>query len=78
MRLEYAADDVRASGKRSRKIYKISELALKEKEKRTDARKHYFADTRGRKSDPRRHAITLIVSGAKPKTLDFEVLRAAL
>lgn len=78
VRLEYAIDYVRASGKRSRKIFKISELTIKEKEKRTYARKHSFADTSVRKHVPGRHSITLIVNGAKLKTLDFEVMAAVM
>ncbi|MDR2584985.1 MAG: DNA alkylation repair protein, partial [Prevotellaceae bacterium] len=49
VRLEYGIDYVKANGKRNRKIFKISEISLKENEKKHYTRKHSFADVSTRK-----------------------------
>ena len=73
VRLEYGIDYVKASGKRTRKIFKISEPSLKENIKKTYTKIHSFADTSSRKHYPGIHSITLIVNGTEQGTLDFEV-----
>jgi len=72
-RLEYGIDYVKSSGKRSRKIFQISEIALKENTKKPYTRKHSFADVSIRKHYPGTHSVTLIVNGAERGTLDFEL-----
>ena len=73
VRLEYGIDYVKANGKRSRKIFKISEASLKENDKKSYTKKHSFADVSVRKHYPGTHSVTLIVNGAEQGTLDFEL-----
>lgn len=73
VRLEYGIDYVKSNGKRNRKIFKISEISLKENEKRLYTKKHSFADVSVRKHYPGIHSITLIVNGSEQKKLDFKV-----
>ena len=73
VRLEYGVDYVKANGKRSRKIFQISEIALQEGERKSYTKKHSFADVSIRKHYPGTHSITLIVNGAEQGTLDFEL-----
>ena len=73
VRLEYGIDYVKASGKKSRKIFKLSEVSLKSNEKKSYTRKHSFEDLTTRKHYPGVHSITLIVNGVEWGTLDFEL-----
>lgn len=73
VRLEYGIDYVRANGKRSRKIFKISEHSLNEKQTKSYIKTHSFADTSSRKHYPGTHSVTLIVNGVEKGTLNFEV-----
>lgn len=73
VRLEYGIDYVKANGKRNRKIFKISEVALKENGKKLYTKKHSFADVSVRKHYPGLHSVTLIANGAEQGTLDFNV-----
>ena len=73
VRLEYGIDYVKASGKRNRKIFQISEISLKENAKRHYMKNHSFADLSTRKHYSGTHSITLIVNGAARGTLDFEL-----
>jgi 3-methyladenine DNA glycosylase AlkC len=75
IRLEYGIDYVKSNGKRSRKIFQISEVSLKGNEKKPYTRKHSFADLSTRKLYPGMHSITLIVNGIERGTLDFELKR---
>ena len=72
-RLEYGIDYMKANGKRSRKIFQLSEIPLKENEKKFYTKKHSFADLSTRKHYAGTHSITLIVNGIKRGTLDFEL-----
>lgn len=71
VRLEYGIDYVKSSGKRSRKIFKISEISLKQNERKLYTKKHSFADVSVRKHYSGIHLITLIVNGMERGTLDF-------
>ena len=73
VRLEYGIDYVKSSGKRNRKIFQISEIALKENQKKSYSKKHSFADVSTRKHYPGTHTITLIVNGAERGQLDFDL-----
>ena len=64
---------MKASGKRSRKIFQISELSLNKNEKKFYSKKLSFADLTTRKHYPGMHAITLIVNGAERCNADFEL-----
>lgn len=70
-RLEYGVDYVKANGKTSKKIFRISEISLKENEKKPYSKKHSFADVSIRKHYPGKHSITLIINGVERGTLDF-------
>lgn len=71
VRLEYGIDYVKSNGKRNRKIFRISEVSLKENEKKPYTRKHSFADLSTRKHYPGVHSVTLIVNGTERGKLDF-------
>ncbi|QQO07633.1 DNA alkylation repair protein [Breznakiella homolactica] len=73
VRLEYGIDYVKANGKRNRKIFQISEIPIKENEKRLYEKTHSFADLSTRKHYPGTHSLTLIVNGAERGSLDFEL-----
>lgn len=73
IRLEYAIDYVKSSGKRSRKIFKISEISLKSDERKRYTKNHSFADLSTRKHFPGIHSIVLIINGAEQGKIDFEV-----
>lgn len=74
MRLEYGIDYVKANGKRSRKIFHISEILLQENQEKLYTKSHSFADLSSRKHYPGTHSITLIINGIERETLDFELL----
>jgi len=74
VRLEYGIDYVKSNGKRNRKIFQISEISLKENQKKLYTKKHSFEDVSTRKHYPGIHSITLIVNGVERGTLDFELL----
>ena len=73
VRLEYGIDFVKSGGKRSRKIFQISEPSLKKNERKAYTKSHSFADLSTRKHYPGTHSITLIVNGGEQGTLDFEL-----
>lgn len=74
VRLEYGVDYVKASGKHSRKIFQISEIALNQNQEKTYQKTHSFADLSSRKHHPGAHSIALLVNGAERGALHFEVL----
>ena len=71
-RLEYGIDYIKSNGKKSRKIFKISEVSLKENEKKSYMKKHSFADVSVRKHYPGIHSIAIIINGIEKDKLDFE------
>lgn len=73
VRLEYGIDYVKAGGKRSRKIFHISETLFNANQKKTYTKNHSFADTSSRKHYPGIHSITLIVNGDERDTLNVEL-----
>lgn len=73
VRLEYGIDYVKASGKTSRKIFQISELLLKENEKKSYDKSHSFADLSTRRHYPGVHSVVLMVNGAERGKLDFNL-----
>jgi len=75
LRLEYGVDYMKANGKRNRKIFQISESALKKGEKKSYEKKHSFEELSTRKHYPGLHSITLIVNGVEGETLDFELMK---
>ncbi|MFV0394570.1 MAG: DNA alkylation repair protein [Coprobacillaceae bacterium] len=75
VRLEYGIDYVKTNGKRNRKIFKISEVTLKENEKKNYSRKQSFLDVSTRKHYPGKHSIVLIVNGMERGSLDFDLTK---
>jgi 3-methyladenine DNA glycosylase AlkC len=73
VRLEYGIDYVKSNGKRNRKIFQISEISLKENEKKRYTKKHSFADVSTRKHYPGTHTITLFVNGVERGEMDFKL-----
>ena len=73
VRIEYGIDYVKANGKRNRKIFKISEAALKKDEKKSYKKKHSFKNSSTRKHYSGIHSITLIVNGIECGKVDFEL-----
>ncbi|MCC0664626.1 DNA alkylation repair protein [Clostridioides sp. ZZV15-6597] len=73
VRLEYGIDYVKSNGKRKRKIFKISEVLLKENQKKFYEKKHSFADVSVRKHYSDIHSIVLIINGIERDKLDFEL-----
>ena len=73
VRLEYGIDYVKANGKRSRKIFQISEIFLKENQEKSYTKTHSFANLSSRVHYPGNHSITLIVNGSERGTLNFEL-----
>lgn len=76
VRLEYGIDYVKANGKRNRKIFQISELAMKPNKKLFYIKSHSFADNSTRKHYAGIHALTLIINGIERGTQELEVLNA--
>ncbi|MDL2262469.1 DNA alkylation repair protein [Bacteroidales bacterium OttesenSCG-928-I21] len=74
VRLEYGVDYVKSKGKRSRKIFQLSQVSLSANEKKLYTRKHSFADVSTRKHYQGTHSITLIVNGVERGTLNFELV----
>ncbi|VHR93860.1 DNA alkylation repair protein [Clostridioides difficile] len=72
-RLEYGIDYMKSNGKRNRKIFKISEVSLKENEKKSYMKKHSFADVSVRRHYPGIHSIAIIINGIEKDKLDFEL-----
>ncbi|HBG4058721.1 TPA: DNA alkylation repair protein [Clostridioides difficile] len=72
-RLEYGIDYIKSNGKRHRKIFKISEVSLKENEKKSYMKKHSFADVSVRRHYPGIHSIAIIINGIEKDKLDFEL-----
>lgn len=73
LRLEYGVDYVKAGGKRSRKIFQISEILLEANQEKRYTKKHSFADFSSRKHYPGTHSITLVANGSERGSLDFEL-----
>lgn len=73
VRLEYGIDYVKANGKHNRKIFQISDVILKENEKKIYTKRHSFRDLSSRIHYPGVHFVILIVNGVEKGTLDFEL-----
>lgn len=74
IRLEYIIDYVKSNGKRSEKIFKISEITLTENSKKKYVKRHSFMDRSVRKHYPGMHTITLVVNGIKQGQHNFELM----
>lgn len=73
VRIEYAIGYVKAGGKMSRKVFKITETTFGAGEQATYDRNQSFADMTTRKHYGGRHTIALIINGEEQPALEFEV-----
>lgn len=73
VRLEYGIDYAGIKGKRTRKIFRLSEIALRANQEKTYVKTHSMADLSTRKHYPGSHTLTLLVNGAERGALDFEL-----
>lgn len=72
LRLEYAIDYVKANGKLSRKVFKISESELQQPQKSWQ-RKQSFKDLSTRKHYPGTHTLSLIINGQQLAQNTFQL-----
>lgn len=63
LRVEYAVDFVKASGRTSRKVFKITEATFAPDSPRLFDRKHQFRDFTTRKHHPGKHRLCILVNG---------------
>jgi 3-methyladenine DNA glycosylase AlkC len=63
LRLEYAVEFVKASGRTTRKVFKIGEGLFTPNEPRQFERKHRFRDFTTRKHHPGKHHLTILING---------------
>ncbi|MBO1308865.1 DNA alkylation repair protein [Enterococcus sp. 669A] len=75
LRLEYGVDYIKANGKRSRKIFQLSDTVLKADQSKTYTKNHAFADLSSRKHYPGVLSVTLIVNGTERGTLEFDLTK---
>jgi len=76
VRLEYGIDFVKASGKRSRKIFKITENTYKTGI-HSFTKKQSFADMSTRKHHEGEHRVAIIVNGVEKAKAEFMVRRSS-
>ncbi len=74
LRIEYGIDFVKANGKTSRKIFKLTE-GIFEKGEHPLSRKQSFRDFTTRKHYPGKHAIAIIVNGKEKEILEFALTK---
>jgi len=74
VRVEYGMDFMKANGKQSKKIFKISENTYKPGT-HSFSKKHSFADMSTRKHYEGRHCVTIIVNGDEMANATFMVKR---
>lgn len=74
LRVEYAIDFVKANGKTSRKLFKVTENSFDQAD-RTYSRKHSFKDLTTRKHYPGMHQLSIIINGVEQVSDNFEVTR---
>lgn len=72
LRVEYAIDFVKANGKTSRKLFKITENTFDQAD-RTYTRTHSFKDLTTRKHYPGIHQLSIIINGVEQMAEQFEI-----
>lgn len=72
LRVEYAIDFVKANGKTSRKLFKITENTFDQTD-RTYTRTHSFKDLTTRKHYPGMHQLSIVINGVEQVSEQFEV-----
>ena len=75
LRIEYAIDFMKSNGKRSRKVFKISELECNASEK-SYSKSHSFEDRSTRKHYLGIHKLSILVNGVELSQKQFELINA--
>lgn len=75
LRIEYAIDFVKANGKTSRKLFKITENTFDQTDKVYN-RTHSFKDLTTRKHYPGIHQVTIVINGVDQISESFKVMAA--
>jgi len=73
IRIEYAIDYVKKTGKRRRKIFKISDATFEKDQSKKYDRRQSFKNMTTRTHSPGLHTLSIIVNGAMKKSIDFRV-----
>ncbi|MFK3937408.1 DNA alkylation repair protein [Alkalihalobacillus sp. NPDC078783] len=73
LRIDYAIDYVKARGNRTRKVFKLSETAIKKGETKNYLRTHSFQNLSTRTHYPGKHQLTIIVNGEEKLSIEFDV-----
>jgi 3-methyladenine DNA glycosylase AlkC len=76
LRLEYAVDFVKASGRTTRKVFKIAESSFAPGTPRLFERKHPFRDFTTRKHHPGEHRLSVLVNGKVSAEASLMLTRA--
>ncbi|MFT8322883.1 MAG: DNA alkylation repair protein [Bacillus sp. (in: firmicutes)] len=76
IRVEYAIDYVKANGKRSKKVFHLSETMLQAEQRKAYSKVHSFKDLTTRKHYKGQHTLYLIVNGVERESIDFDVMDA--
>ena len=74
LRVEYAIDYVKKSGKRNRKIFKITSTKIEENEQKTYRRRQSFRNMTTRTHYAGMHVLSIIVNGIQKAGCEFEVI----
>ena len=74
VRLEYAVDYVKATGKWSRKVFKMTENDYKAG-RHSFSKRHFFGDMSTRKHHPGIHTLSIIVNGEEKDKLSFQLTK---
>jgi 3-methyladenine DNA glycosylase AlkC len=74
LRIEYAINFVKANGKHSAKLFKITETVIHLGEKKNYTKNHSFKDLTTRKHYPGQHSISIVVNGETKARENFMVL----
>ncbi|WP_445486638.1 DNA alkylation repair protein [Niallia sp. 03133] len=73
IRVEYAIDYVKANGKRSRKVFHLSETVLEEGKRKRYFKTHSFKDLTTRRHYPGNHTLTVILNGKEKASFNFDI-----
>ncbi|MGJ9383737.1 DNA alkylation repair protein [Salipaludibacillus sp. CF4.18] len=73
IRIEYAIDYIKKNQKRSRKIFKVSEIELKEGQIKTYSRNQSFKNMTTRVHYPGDHTISILINGEEKISCNFTV-----
>ena len=77
-RVEYIIRYMKANGKHSRKIFKMSDKSLIKNEKVAFSKRHVFADLTTRKHYPGPHQIAIVINGKEEHSIDFNLCLSSL